>query len=101
MTDTEDGANGTEEQGERALQAKQPLQVTREERLEAENLSLRLMNLSHEEAYLLEQLAKIRDQKRERQNALIAFRDQLAEKYSVDWTQFELQPDTGFITKKG
>lgn len=100
--ETTAGANGSKEpeQGD-AIKAPNAFTITREEILEAENISLRLMNLSHQEAELRRSLGELQTRKMEKQQELLAFRKNLAEKYEIDFEHYEVEATTGKIVKKG
>lgn len=96
------GTNGAKEpEQDNAIKTPKAEALTKEEILEAENISLRLMNLSHQETDLRRSLGELQARKMEKQQELLAFRQKLAEKYDIDFEHYEVEASTGKIVKKG
>ena len=75
--------------------------VAPEEVLKAENLSLRVMNLSYQEGELTRDLARTRELRLEKAHELIQYRKMLGEKYNIDFDVYEIEQHTGEIVARG
>lgn len=74
--------------------------VTQLEILTAENLSLRLMNLSHQEESCRRELAEIQSHKKMRQTELAAYRNKLSKMYNINFDKYDIEAHTGRIIPK-
>ena len=75
--------------------------IEREDLLEAENLQLRVMNLSLQEQTILEQLSQMRGERNSLQKKLLDHRDYVSQKYDIDFEKFEIRSSDGAVLPKG
>lgn len=77
-----------------------PPVISVEDRLTAENLHLKLMNLSLHEQRIVNELTDVRAQRSVLQAQLIDTRRHLGEKYNVDFGKFDIRAEDGAIVPK-
>lgn len=75
--------------------------VSREDRLEAENLHLRVMKVAYEIKDLQTQLETKRKEIEEHQKKILAIRKTLEEKYSINLTTHEVREEDGAVVPRG
>lgn len=75
--------------------------LEQEDRLTAENLQLRVMNISLQEQNLVNELGSLRTQRTELQQQLLAHRDAMSKKYNIDFNEYEVRAGDGAIMPKG
>ncbi len=75
--------------------------LSREDLLEAENLQLRVMNLSLQEQTILEQLTHLRGERNAVQKKLLEHREHVSKKYDIDFDKCEIRSSDGAVLPKG
>ena len=75
----------------------EPVFVNKEDRLEAENIHLRVVNLAHEAQMLQAQLQDKSVQIQQLQQDILAKRLELEEKYSIDLSTHEIRETDGQV----
>lgn len=79
---------------------KEVIVINEVDRLKAENLQLRLMNLAHERSAVLQELQRKDAALHDQQTAFRAFQEELEKKYGVDFKTHEMDADTGIVRKR-
>jgi len=82
---------------EQASTEKAPVFISKEDRLEAENLHLRAIMLAQKETMIQMQVLSIQKQRLEAQAALLKLQEQLAKKYGVDLNTHEVRSEDGAV----
>jgi hypothetical protein len=83
-----------------APKGQEPIFLTKEERLEAENMQLRLMNLAMQEQQLLQNISQLRKDREDMQRQMIAHRDKIGKKYNIDFSKCEVRAGDGAIVPR-
>ena len=73
------------------------IHVSAEDRLRAENLHLKVINLNHEEQLLLQQLTGKQQERAAIQQQLGALKEEIEKKYSVNLTTHEIRETDGQV----
>lgn len=77
-----------------------PVQLSLEDRLIAENLHLRLMNVSMQEQNLTQEISRMRTEREELQRKLLVHRDEVAKKYGIDFEKSEIRAGDGMVVAR-
>ena len=75
--------------------------IDKQDRLEAENLQLRVMNLSLQEQSLVVELGSLQSERATLQAQLLEHRKKMAEKYEIDFKEYEIRSNDGAIVPRG
>lgn len=81
--------------------APQPVVVTREDRLWAENVNLKLMNAVAHQTLVQQQLTDATRRVTQRQKDLEEVKVRLAQKYSVNFDTHEIRESDGMVVPRG
>ena len=82
-------------------QAEEAKFVSREDRLEAENLHLKILNLAQQEQLLHQKVAVLQKERTDLHNKLVEMRDSLAEKYDINMQTHEVRNTDGAVIERG
>lgn len=75
--------------------------ISREDRLEAENLHLRVLNLAHELTSLQNEINVKRGRINELQKQILARRSEIEKKYNIDLNTHEIRDEDGAVLPRG
>lgn len=79
---------------------KGPIFISREDRLEAENLHLRAIMLAQKEAMAQMQVLNIQKERLEAQAALMKLQAQISKKYMVNLATHEIRSEDGLVVPR-
>lgn len=85
---------------EQAPTEKAPIFISREDRLEAENLHLRAIMLAQKEAMAQMQVLNIQKERLEAQAALMKLQAQISKKYGIDLATNEIRSEDGLVVPR-
>lgn len=75
--------------------------IEKQDLLEAENLQLRVMNLSLHEQALIQDLSRMRAERTELQKKLLDHREYVAKKYDINFDECEIRSGDGAVLPTG
>jgi hypothetical protein len=72
---------------------KQPIQITKEERLEVENFALKLENIAYRKKVIQDAIADINNEEQATKMGLAKFKESLGQKYGMDSLKLKIRRD--------
>jgi hypothetical protein len=81
--------------------AEEPKFVSKEDRLEAENLHLKILSLAQQEQLLNQKVATLQKERAEFHNQLVSMRNSLADKYDINMETHEIRNVDGAVIERG
>lgn len=99
--EVKNGDNGQSETAKTATEPAPPKKMEPGDRLRAENLQLKILNLTYQEEVLESRLEMLRKDRSALQRKYVELKKQLEQKYNVNLSTSEVRPSDGAIVPTG